>query len=125
MRDTPLLLCLGAFAACFGAPGLSAAEDNCSGHYVSVGARSISISNDPTEPSHILIGECHEGVCIRKDGDGDEMTLQTARTPGEYLASWRVISGTGKYVNTKRSGWYKQTRVDGDVVVGEWGGNCQ
>lgn len=125
MRGIPILLCLGALAACFGAPGLSVAGDNCSGHYVNAGGRSISISNDPSEPSHILIGQCREGVCIRKDGDGDEMTLHTARTPGEPLERWKVVSGTGKYVNTVRSGWYKQTRVDGDVVVGEWGGTCQ
>lgn len=125
MGNSPLLLCLGAFAACLATPSLSAAEDNCSGHYVSVGARSISISNDPTEPSHIQIGECHEGVCTRKDKDGDEMTFQHTRTPGEYLASWKLVSGTGKYANARRSGWYQQTRVDGDVVVGEWGGTCE
>lgn len=125
MSNTPLLLSLGVFAACVGAPSLGAAEDNCSGHYVNVGSRSISISNDPTEPSHMLIGECHQGVCTRKDKDGDGMTTQSARPSGESLGTWKVVSGTGKYASVKRSGWYKQTRVEEDTVVGDWGGNCE
>jgi hypothetical protein len=125
MKNANMVVCLGAFAACVGTPGLSVAEDNCSGHYVNVGAKSISISNDPTEPSHILIGECQEWLCTRQDKDGDAMTVQSAYTPGDYNATWKVVSGTGKYANARRSGWYKQTRADGDVVVGDWGGNCQ
>ena len=125
MNAVKMVACLGAVSACVGAPSLSAAEDNCSGYYVSVGAKSISISNNPAEPSHILIGECHERLCTRKDKDGDELTLQTAYTPGDYNSAWKVVGGTGKYANARRSGWYKQTRVDGDVAVGVWGGTCQ
>ncbi len=75
---------------------MSAADDSCSGHYVSVGARRISISNDPTEPSHVQIDECQQGVCTRKDADGDAMTVQAARPPGEYLGCWKVVRATGK-----------------------------
>jgi hypothetical protein len=125
MKNANMVVCLGAFAACVGAPSLSVAEDNCSGHYVNVGAKSISISNDPAEPSHVMIGECHEWLCTRKDKDGDELTVQSAYTPGDYNATWKVISGTGKYANVSRAGWYRQTRADDDVVVGDWGGNCQ
>jgi hypothetical protein len=125
MRDAKMIVCLGAFAACIGVPGLSVAEDNCSGHYIHVGTKSVSINDDPAEPAHIMIGECHGLVCIRRDKNGDEQTVESAYTPGDYTATWKVISGTGKYANARGSGWYKQRRADDDVVVGDWGGNCQ
>jgi len=117
--------CIGIAAACAWISAPAFADDNCTGHYVNVGSRSISISNNHEEHSHILIGECREGVCTRADKDGDSMTVQSAYTPGEYLATWKVVRGTGKYADTKRSGWYKQTRTEGDIVVGEWGGTCE
>lgn len=125
MRMTSLFLGAGVFAACAGAPGAGVAADNCSGHYVNAGSRSVSISSDPAEPSHVMIGECQSGLCIRRDSDGDEMTTRTARTPGEYLGTWKVVSGTGKYARATRSGWFRPTRTDGEIVVGEWGGDCR
>ena len=53
------------------------------------------------------------------------MTVQSAYTPGDYHATWKVLSGTGKYAKVKRSGWYRQTRADGNTVVGDWGGTCE
>lgn len=117
--------CIGIAAVCAWICAPAFADDNCRGHYVGVGSWSISISDDHEEPSYILIGECRDGVCTRTDKDGDSMTVQSAYTPGEYLATWKVVSGTGKYANAKRSGWYKQTRAQGDIVVGEWGGICR
>jgi hypothetical protein len=72
-----------------------------------------------------MIGECHDWICTRADRDGDEITLQSAYKPGDYRATWKVLAGTGKYANVRRSGWYKQTRAEGDVVVGDWGGTCE
>lgn len=126
MKSVRPLICLVAFATSVLASGACAAADNCSGHYANVGARSISVDNDRTKTSHVMIGECNsQGVCTRRDADGDEITVESAYTPGEYLATWKMTRGTGKYAKARQSGWYKQTRADGDVVVGDWGGNCQ
>jgi len=124
MKPLSLVLCLGALSAWIGVTGVAAAEDNCRGHYVTVGSKSVTISDDPTEPSHTMIGECHDGRCIRRDKDGDEMTIQSIRATGAYLDRWTLVSGTGKYANARRSGWYRLTREDGNIFVGEWGGSC-
>lgn len=124
MRSTKMIVCLGALAACVGVPSLSVAEDNCSGYYVIVGAMSISINTDPGDPSTFYIGECSGERCTRKDKDGDEYTVEHAYTPGDEKATWKIVSGTGKYAKARSSGWYKQTRADGDVLVGVWGGTC-
>jgi len=48
MRDAKMMVCLGALAACVGAPSLSVAEDNCSGYWVQVGTTQVSLDNDPS-----------------------------------------------------------------------------
>lgn len=109
---------------CLSSSIVSAAHE-CSGHYVGVGTKSITISNDPGSPSHVMVGECQGGVCIRKDRDGDEQTVHSAYKDGDAFATWKRVSGTGKYANGKASGWSRQTRAVGDVVVGDWGGTCE
>lgn len=121
---TSLPLCIGAIAAWVSIAGAAAADDNCTGHYVNVGSRHISISNDPTESTHVLIGECHDGRCTQRDRDGDEMTMQSTGAAGDYMGRWKVTGGTGKYANASRSGWYRPTRDEGVVSVGDWGGTC-
>lgn len=124
MKTTTLALCFSAIAASSGIAAPAAADDNCTGHYVNVGSKHISISNDPTEPAHVLIGECQDGRCVQKDKDGDEMTMQSSGATGDYLGRWKVTGGTGKYANVRRSGWYRPTQDEGVVFVGEWGGTC-
>jgi len=96
MKMASLCFVAEVFVAYAAVPGAGIAADNCSGHYVNAGSRSVSISSDPAEPSHVMIGECQGGVCTRRDGDGDAITTRTARAPGEYLGSWNLVSGTGK-----------------------------
>jgi hypothetical protein len=123
-KATSLPLCIGAIAAWVSIAGPASADDNCTGHYVNFGSKHISISNDPTEPAHVLIGECHDGRCIQRDKEGDEMTMQSTGAAGDYMGRWKVTGGTGKYANARRSGWYRPTRDDGVLSVGDWGGTC-
>jgi hypothetical protein len=117
----------------FAAAGLVAAstviaEDNCFGHAVSVGARSISINQaiERSDGRQIMVGACDaDGRCIRKDKDGDEQILDNAYVPGDETPTWKVVGGTGKHANSAASGWYKQARADGDVLVFVWGGDCR
>ena len=34
------------------------------------------------------------------------------------------VSGTGKWENVKRSGWWKAGRKETGVSIDPWGGNC-
>jgi len=137
MRNAKMVVCLGAFAACVGVPGLSVAEDNCSGHYVDVGSKHISISNDSSLPNDGAIGDCDAplfstakstwiGRCTLQDKDGDLYTYEWTRRAGAEKGLWNQVSGTGKYVDWKWSGWFEETRIKGpDISVGRWGGNCR
>jgi hypothetical protein len=137
MRNAKMVVCLGAFAACVGAPGLSVAEDNCSGHYVDVGSKHFSMSNDPSSPDAASIGDCDAasfstanstwiGRCTMQDKDGHLYTYEWTRRAGAEKGTWKHVSGTGKYVDSKWSGWFQETRTQGtDVRVGLWGGNCK
>jgi hypothetical protein len=74
------------------------------------------------------IGTCYKvgGGCTYRDKDGDEWT---DHSEGTGQGTWKTVSGTGKYRNTKSSGWWKMSRMDvgpeGGVYVGTWGGTCK
>jgi hypothetical protein len=131
MRNAKMVVCLGAFAACIGAPSLSVAEDNCSGYWVQIGATIVLLNNDPSAPSHMAIGICQISRCTYKDKEGDSWTDQSAYPGGGWdKGTWETVSGTGKYANAKNSGWTERKRMesggpDGYVRIGAWGGSCK
>ena len=116
-----------ACAALFAANG-GRADDNCGGHSVSIGARSIAV--DRTVPAgdarQILSGACDaDGFCVRRDKDGDEQMTESSYVPGDDVPTWRVVGGTGKYAQSAAAGWYKQALTDNEVLVFVWGGDCK
>jgi hypothetical protein len=128
MASTRSAVQLACVAAGLMAGSAVVAADNCSGHAVSIGARSVSINHaiELGDARQIMVGACDaDGRCIRKDKDGDEQIVDHAYVPGDEAPTWRVVGGTGKYANSAASGWYKQARADADVLVFVWGGDCQ
>jgi hypothetical protein len=68
MRYAKMVVCLGAFAACVGIPGLSVANDQCSGYWVQIGKTIVLLHNDPSVPQHMAVGTCDQtGRCTYKD----------------------------------------------------------
>jgi hypothetical protein len=123
---TKMLACLGVLAGCFGVSSLGITADNCSGSFVQIGTATVSLNDDHSAPSHMAIGICDTNFrCTYKDGDGD--TWSEEISPG--AGTWKNISGTGKYANTKSSGWSKVMRAEfgrpeGTIYIGVWGGEC-
>lgn len=127
MRTVKIFVFAIALTAGLGVSGLAAAADNCSGYGITVGARFVRIdkTRGPSEAQHAVAGACDTERCTLKDKDGDEYSMESAYIPGDEAAKWRIVAGTGKYANAGWSGWYKQTRTDGDVLVHVWGGDCK
>jgi hypothetical protein len=130
MKNAKMVICLGALAACAGAPRLSVAEDNCSGHDITVyGVIHVLIESDSSLPSHLAIGRCASTgktslECTYKDKDGDDWTVVIESRGDGSEGTFYKVRGTGKWENVKRSGWWKTGRNEGGVKIDPWGGNC-
>jgi hypothetical protein len=108
--------------------GVAGAVDTCSGYEVNVSGRDVSITQtvDAGDPRRVMVGACDfDGRCIHKDKDGDDRIVDLAYVPGDDAATWKDVGGNGKYANAAGSGWYKQIRMDGDVRVFVWSGDCE
>lgn len=62
-----------------------------------------------------------EGLCAVEDTAGDILTYaftqgRTART-GKFMRK----GGTGKFANSRETGWYKPISLNGEVTTGNWG----
>ena len=117
-------------AACAATPGLSVAEENCSGTWVQVGETIVTLTNDPSWPHHMSVGTCELTRCTLWDKDGDSYTNESTYQETGNRAIWKTVSGTGKYENTTAStGWSRIDRTSarggkGGVFIGTWGGTC-
>lgn len=130
MGTTRMLACLGAMAVSFALPNVGRADDNCTGQFVVVGTTAVNLDDDRGAPSHMAIGvwDAKTSHTVYKDAEGDTWTSEVSSGG----TAWKLISGTGKYVNVKSSGWEMTIRTDvaeqGGVLIpvyiGVWGGNC-
>lgn len=129
MQTRSIATCLGVLTACFAISSPVVAEDNCSGHDIYVGGVHVITESDPSLPSHLAIGRCASTgktslECTYKDKDGDYWTVVIEWRGDGTEGTFYKISGTGKWENVMRSGWWKLGRNEGDVRIDPWGGNC-
>ena len=130
MYTTKMLACLGALAASFAFLNVGRADDNCTGQFVQVGTTVVILDDDRNASQHMSIGiwDASSLHTTFRDTDGDTFTNEVVSGG----IGWKRISGTGKYANTKASGWQKTIRTDVaeqdatllSVHIGAWGGNC-
>jgi len=130
MDTTKMLACLGVVVACLVLPNVGRADDNCTGQWVQVGTTVVILDDNRNSSQHMSIGvwDASTSHTTFKDTDGDTFTNEVF--PGGI--GWKRISGTGKYANTKASGWQKTIRTDVaeqestllPVYIGVWGGDC-
>ena len=101
MRTINVFACAASLSVCLGSSVLALAADDCSGYGVNVGARFVRIdkTRGPDEARHAVVGACDAERCTLKDKDGDEYIMESAYVPGDEVATWRVVAGTGKYAN--------------------------
>jgi hypothetical protein len=125
---TKMLACLGVLTGCVGVSSLGVAADNCSGTWVQVGTAIVTLNDDHSAPDHMAVGVCGTTTlrCTYKDKDGDTWTDEKSLGAS---GTWKNVSGTGKYANTKSSGWSKIIkaefgRPEGTIYIGVWGGEC-
>ena len=125
---TKMLACLGVLTGCVGVSSLGVAADNCSGTSIQVGDTIVTLNDDHSAPDHMAVGVCDKRTfrCTYKDKDGDTWTDEKSHVAG----TWKNISGTGKYANTKSSGWSKIIkaefgRPEGTIFIEVWGGECR
>ena len=98
----------------------------------------IGVTDNPNDPMNMTAGECSgagivtpdgkfqgRGLCVRKDKDGDVFMWQWDAPAGAQRGTWAVVGGTGKFANTKNSGWYEPSLSQGKMSGGRWGGTCQ
>jgi hypothetical protein len=125
MQTTKMLICLAGLAAGLGGASLGRAADNCSGQWVQIATAIVTLDDNRSVPSHMAVGVCDPSTlrCTYKDKDGDSWTNDVS-----IAGTWKTVEGTGKYANSKSSGWSKTMRMDvgpeGGVYVGVWGGQC-
>ncbi|MCC7548609.1 MAG: hypothetical protein IT532_12665 [Burkholderiales bacterium] len=99
---------------------------------------SVHVSEDPSSPMHLAAGECSgsitatpdgkaqgQGHCMRKDKDGDVYNEQWNLPPGAEKGTWKLVGGSGKYVNMTGSGWWQVTMSQGKTTAVRWVGSCQ
>jgi hypothetical protein len=124
MKNSKMIVSLGAFVASVAAPNVGVADDNCSGHYVQVETTIFVLWNDPVGPAHMAVGQCVAGgQCMYKDKDGDGWVDQSSFPRGGSKVTWRTVSGTGMYVSaTENFGWVETKRTEfggpGTVYIG-------
>lgn len=68
-----------------------------------------------------------EGLCAVEDVGGDVLTYAFAQSRGQVEGRYMRRGGTGKFANSRESGWFRPVRLDGEITKGNWGGKdaCQ
>ena len=128
--------------------------DNCTGYdaLVSKGAETTDLGHGVKQTSvkshailmssdypmfNLLTGECtgtvlqteegktqSAGYCVRRDKDGDTLSLSWHVAPGADKGEWKSTGGTGKFAGKESSGWFQNVLADGKMSVTKWGGDC-
>lgn len=68
-----------------------------------------------------------DGLCAVEDVDGDVLTYAFSQSRGQMEGRYSRKGGTGKFANSRESGWFRPVKLDGEVTKGDWGGKnaCQ
>lgn len=98
---------------------------------------SVTVSDDPSAPYHLVSGECVgaylgapegkvriSGFCARKDKDGDVL-YEEWTSGGGGMGSSKFIGGTGKFAKTTGAFNWQHTPLYGTTAVVRWSGECQ
>ena len=63
-----------------------------------------------------------EGLCAVEDVDGDILTYGFTQARGKMEGRYTRRGGTGKFANSRESGWFRPVKLDGEITRGDWGG---
>lgn len=63
-----------------------------------------------------------EGLCAVEDVAGDVLTYAFVQGRGAREGKYMRRGGTGKFANSRETGWFKAVSLNGDVTNGRWGG---
>jgi hypothetical protein len=102
-------------------------------------ATSVTVSDDPGVPYHLVSGECigtflmtpdgktrASGTCARKDRDGDVLNEEWVSTDGTGgKGTWKNVGGTGKYATAAGTAQWEFNQLQGKMAAVRWVGNCQ
>lgn len=102
-------------------------------------ASSVTVSDDPGAPYHLVSGECigsflttpegkttGSGSCSRRDKDGDVLNEEWVATDGTGgKGTSKLIGGTGKFTKASGSLQWEFTPLQGKSSAVRWSGNCQ
>ena len=156
MNARTKLVCLGLLAVCCAAPALGYAA-KCAGTNINnliswepteivkgttlatMRITSVTVSDDPSAPYHLVSGECigtflttpdgktqASGYCARKDKDGDVLNEEWVSTDGAWAkGNWKLAGGTGKFARAAGTAQWEFTPLQGKMAAVRWVGNCQ
>jgi hypothetical protein len=102
-------------------------------------AASVSVSDDPSMPAHLISGECigsfftsaegktsANGSCIRRDKEGDALYEEWIATDGAGgKGTWKHVGGTGKFAKAAGNGQWEFSPLHGKTAAVRWSGTCQ
>jgi hypothetical protein len=63
-----------------------------------------------------------EGLCAVTDVGGDVLTYAFTQGRGAREGKYTRKGGTGKFTNSRETGWFQALSLNGDVTTGNWGG---
>ena len=63
-----------------------------------------------------------EGLCAVTDVAGDVLTYAFTQGRGAREGKYTRKGGTGKFTNSRETGWFQAVSLNGDVTTGQWGG---
>lgn len=100
---------------------------------------SVTVSDDPSVPYHLIAGECIGscmmtpdgktkcvGTCARADKDGDVLNEEWVTTSDSGdKGTWRNTGGTGKYARAANTAQFEVRQLGGKMAISRWVGNCQ
>ncbi len=84
---------------------------------------------------HQLTGQCTGGALIYPDGsveanglcavadlDGDVLSYAFTQGRRDKEGKFARKGGTGKFAQSRETGWYMPLQLNGDITTGQWGG---
>ncbi len=100
---------------------------------------SVTVSDDPRAPYHLVSGECigsflttpdgntrSSGSCARRDKDGDVLNEEWVSTDrAGAKGNWKNVGGTGKFANAADTAQWEDMPLQGKMSSVRWIGNCK
>lgn len=63
-----------------------------------------------------------EGLCAVEDVGGDVLTYAFTQARGQREGRYVRKGGTGKFANSRETGWFRPIKLEGEITKGNWGG---